>query len=82
MNTLIWDKSAPGEHGSFTFRGSGLNKKDKFTLDSHGWYTERDNVTSFDIEHITVRLDNGLNYTFDFTLNAASDVTTKSCKPH
>jgi len=35
------------------------------------------------VEHIKVALPKPkLSYSFDFTLNAASDVTSKGCKPH
>ena len=72
------------------FSGSGVNKTDKFTLDNRGWHTEKFNVTTFDTEHITVglyklklgKLTPDLSYSFTYTLNAANDVTSKSCKPH
>ena len=83
VNVLIWDKSAPGASGWVTFKGSGLNQTEKFKLDSFGWHTEKFHVMSFGKEHISVGLDRPkLSYSFDFTLNTASDVTTKSCKPH
>jgi len=83
VNVLTWDKHAPGAHGWIMFVGSGLNETKKFTLDSNGWHTERFHVTSFDTEKITVGLYKPkLSYAFKFTLNAASDVTSKGCKPH
>jgi hypothetical protein len=84
VDTLIWDKSAPGAHGWVMFTGAGINKTDKFTLDNRGWHTEPFHVTGFAKYHITVHLTlkPALSYSFDFTLNAANDVTSKSCKPH
>jgi len=83
VDVLIWDKSAPGAHGWVMFNGSGVNKTDNFVLDSHGWHTEKFNVTTFGVEHIKVGLlKPKLSYSFDFTLNAASDVTSKGCKAH
>lgn len=83
VNVLIWDKSAPGAHGWVMFNGSGVNKTDNFVLDSRGWHTEMFHVLQFGTEHIKVALlKPKLSYSFDFTLNAASDVTTKGCKPH
>lgn len=83
VNVLVWDKMAPHAHGWIKFVGSGLNSTEPFVLDGHGWHTEPFHVTSFGKEHITVSLSKPkLSYTFDFTLNAASDVTTKGCKPH
>lgn len=82
VNVLIWDKSAPGAKGWVMFKGSGVNRTDKFTLDNRGWHTDRINVTTFDDEHITVGLYTlKLEYSFTYALNATTDVTTKSCKP-
>ena len=64
-------------------RGGGLNTTDKFQLDRHGWNTEKFNVTTFDTYHVVVgRSRPKLSYQFDFTRNAADDVTSKGCKPH
>jgi hypothetical protein len=83
VNVLIWDKAAPRHHGWVMFRGSGINKKDNFVLDSHGWHTEKFNVTTFGDENITVAIpDLKLSYSFIFKLNAASDITSKGCTPH
>lgn len=83
VNVLIWDKSAPGAHGFVIFNGSGVNKTDTFVLDSRGWHTEMFHVLKFDTEHIKVGLlKPKLSYSFDFTLNQASDITSKGCKPH
>jgi len=83
VDVLVWDKSAPRAHGWVMFNGSGINKTQNFVLDARGWDTVKFNVTTFGIEHIKVGLlKPKLSYAFDFTLNAASDVTTKGCTPH
>lgn len=83
VNVLVWDKTAPGAHGWVMFDGSGVNKTTNFVLDTHGWSTVPFHVTTFGTEHIKVGLlKPKLSYSFDFTLNAASDVTTKGCKAH
>ena len=83
VNVYVWDKTAPRAHGWVMFNGSGLNKTTNFVLDAHGWRTLPFHVTSFGTEHITVGLlKPKLSYKFNFVLNAASDVTSKGCKPH
>jgi predicted HD phosphohydrolase len=83
VDILIWDKHAPHAHGWVMLRGGGINKTDKITLDQHGWHTEKFNVTTFDDYTIDVGLIKPkLKYEFTFTLDAASDVTSKGCKPH
>ena len=83
LDVLVWDKHAPHAHAWAMVSGGGLNKTDKFTLDQHGWHTEKFNVTTFGDYKFTVGIIKPkLSYTFDFTLDAANDITGKSCKPH
>jgi hypothetical protein len=58
--------------------GGGPNKADNFTLDQHGWHTEKFNVTTFGDYKFTVGL---IKPTLSYTLDATTD-DTGPCKPH
>ncbi|HEY2544002.1 MAG TPA: hypothetical protein VGH92_13245 [Gaiellaceae bacterium] len=83
LDVLVWDKHAPHARGSVMINGGGQNQTENFTLDQHGWFTAKFNVTSFGDYTFKINLTKAkLTYGLDFNLTAANDVTSKGCKAH